>query len=124
MRISSDEIRAMIRREIDRTLFRDTNTFISDGPLAGQVVTAPGGGIFSTAAGIAVGAPVALDTGAQVAFGDDGARAGWLICEGQAVSRATFSGLFAVVGTSYGAGDGSTTFNVPDLRGVSPIGVV
>jgi microcystin-dependent protein len=43
--------------------------------------------------------------------------AGWLFCGGQAVSRTTYADLFAVVGTTYGSGDGSTTFNVPDLRG-------
>ena len=43
--------------------------------------------------------------------------AGWLFCGGQAVSRSTYADLFAVVSTTYGAGDGSTTFNVPDLRG-------
>jgi microcystin-dependent protein len=42
---------------------------------------------------------------------------GWLFCYGQAVSRASYSDLFAAIGTTYGAGDGSTTFNVPDLRG-------
>ena len=41
---------------------------------------------------------------------------GWLACDDSAVSRTTFSVLFAVLGTSYGAGNGSTTFNVPDLR--------
>lgn len=43
--------------------------------------------------------------------------AGWLLCAGQAISRTTYAELFAAVGTTYGAGDGSTTFNVPDLRG-------
>jgi microcystin-dependent protein len=42
---------------------------------------------------------------------------GWLAANGQAVSRTTFAALFAAIGTSFGAGDGSTTFNVPDLRG-------
>jgi microcystin-dependent protein len=41
---------------------------------------------------------------------------GWLICDGSAISRTTYAGLFAIVGTIYGAGDGSTTFNLPDLR--------
>jgi microcystin-dependent protein len=45
------------------------------------------------------------------------APANWLLCDGAAVSRATYAALFAVTGTAYGAGDGSTTFNVPDLRG-------
>lgn len=40
---------------------------------------------------------------------------GWLICNGQAVSRTTYAALYAVIGTTYGAGDGSTTFNVPNL---------
>lgn len=43
--------------------------------------------------------------------------AGWLLCFGQAVSRTTYATLFAAIGTTYGAGDGTTTFNVPDLRG-------
>lgn len=42
---------------------------------------------------------------------------GWLICYGQAVSRATYVDLFAALGTTHGSGDGSTTFNLPDLRG-------
>lgn len=42
---------------------------------------------------------------------------GWLLCDGSAVSRSTFARLFTALGTLYGAGDGSTTFNVPDLRG-------
>ena len=42
---------------------------------------------------------------------------GWLLCHGQAVSRTTYADLFAAIGTAYGAGDGSTTFNLPDLRG-------
>lgn len=42
---------------------------------------------------------------------------GWLKCNGQAVSRAGYAALFAAVGTLWGVGDGSTTFNVPDLRG-------
>ena len=45
------------------------------------------------------------------------ANYGWLLCNGQAVSRTTYSALFEAIGTTYGAGDGSTTFNVPDLRG-------
>ena len=44
-------------------------------------------------------------------------QTGWQICYGQAVSRTTYAALFAAIGTAYGAGDGSTTFNVPDCRG-------
>lgn len=42
---------------------------------------------------------------------------GWLFCYGQAISRTTYADLYAVLGTTYGVGDGSTTFNLPDLRG-------
>ena len=48
--------------------------------------------------------------------------AGYLVCDGSAVSRETYSALFAVIGTVYGAGDGSTTFNLPDLTGKVAIG--
>jgi microcystin-dependent protein len=42
---------------------------------------------------------------------------GWLECDGSAISRATYASLFATIGTTYGSGDGSTTFNIPDTRG-------
>lgn len=56
-------------------------------------------------------------TGTVLPFAGSAAPSGWLLCYGQAVSRTTYATLFAVVGTTYGTGDGSTTFNVPDLRG-------
>lgn len=48
---------------------------------------------------------------------------GWLLCNGAAVSRSTYSALFDKLGTRHGAGDGSTTFNLPDMRDRYPIGV-
>jgi len=48
---------------------------------------------------------------------------GYLLCNGQAVSRTTYADLFAVIGETWGAGDSSTTFNVPDLVGAAPTGV-
>ena len=47
----------------------------------------------------------------------------WMICDGRAISRSTYAHLFALVSSTYGAGDGSTTFNIPDLRGRTAIGV-
>lgn len=55
--------------------------------------------------------------GAIYPYGGSNAPQGFLICDGTAVSRTTYSALFAVIGTSFGSGDGSTTFNIPDLRG-------
>ena len=48
---------------------------------------------------------------------------GWLLAAGQAISRTTYANLFAALGTSYGTGNGTTTFNLPDLRGRIPVGL-
>lgn len=63
------------------------------------------------------GLPGLLPVGLVCDFAVSSAPALWLLCYGQAVSRTTYSALFAVIGTNFGSGDGSTTFNVPDLRG-------
>lgn len=63
------------------------------------------------------GAVGVLPAGAVIPYAGSAAPAGWLLCGGQAVSRSDYAALFAIVGTTYGAGNGSTTFNVPDLRG-------
>lgn len=47
----------------------------------------------------------------------DTAPDGWLVCDGRALSRTTYSALFNIIGITFGSGDGSTTFNIPDLRG-------
>lgn len=57
-----------------------------------------------------------VPTGAMLDFAGSTAPTGFLLCDGAAVSRTTYSALFAVIGTTYGAGNGSTTFNVPDSR--------
>lgn len=51
------------------------------------------------------------------------APTGYLLCDGSAVSRTTYAALFTSIGETYGSGNGSTTFNVPDLRGRIPVGV-
>lgn len=61
--------------------------------------------------------------GSIIPFGGITAPNGFLLCQGQAVSRTTYAELFAVIGTSFGSGDGSTTFNVPDLREATTKGV-
>ena len=59
----------------------------------------------------------AAPPGAIMAFGASSAPTGWLVCDGSAVSRTSYAALFAVLSTTWGTGDGSTTFNLPDLRG-------
>jgi len=56
-------------------------------------------------------------TGGIQAYAGSSSPTGWLICDGSAVSRTTYSDLFAVISTTYGVGDGSTTFNLPDISG-------
>lgn len=58
-----------------------------------------------------------VPTGCMVDYGGTTAPDGWILCDGRAVSRTTYSTLFGVIGTRFGNGDGSTTFNVPDSRG-------
>lgn len=62
-------------------------------------------------------------TGAVLPYAGTTAPANWLLCDGAAVSRATYADLFALIGTTFGAGDGSSTFNLPDMRGRHPVGV-
>lgn len=67
---------------------------------------------------------VSLPTGAVIPYAHQGSEIpdGFLLCQGQAVSRVTYAALFAAIGTLFGVGDGSTTFNVPNLSGRVPVG--
>lgn len=58
-----------------------------------------------------------LPPGLIMAYGGSSAPQGWLMCDGTAVSRTTYAALFAAIGTAFGSGDGSSTFNLPDFRG-------
>ncbi len=64
----------------------------------------------------------ATATGTISMFAGSTPPAGWLICDGSAISRSTYSTLFGVIGAAYGAGDGATTFNLPNLQGRVPFG--
>lgn len=64
-----------------------------------------------------VGQLATIPIGAIIDFAGSAPPSAWLLCYGQAVSRTTYASLFAVIGTTYGIGDGSTTFNLPDCRG-------
>ncbi len=80
------------------------------------------GSVINFAAGIksAIDRIIAAATtlpGAVVAYAMTSPPTGWLECDGSAVNRGSYAALFAAIGTTYGAGDGSSTFNLPDLRG-------
>ena len=64
-----------------------------------------------------------IPVGVILPYGGTTAPNKWLFCQGQTVSRTTYSKLFAVIGDSFGAGDGSTTFNLPDMTGKTAMGV-
>jgi len=75
------------------------------------------GGNFNIPVGALGNAPNPIDAGTIVSWAKDSTPTGWLQCDGSAVSRTTYADLFTAIGTTYGSGDGSSTFNVPDLRG-------
>jgi len=79
----------------------------------GQVLT-----VVSGVPAWAVGVPA----GAILDFGGTSIPTGFLGCDGSAVSRVTYAALFSAIGTTWGAGDGSTTFNVPDFRRRTAVG--
>lgn len=69
-----------------------------------------------------IGGIVGTPAGAVMSYAGSSAPSGWLLCAGQAVSRTTYATLFSAISTTYGVGDGSTTFNLPDLRGRAVFG--
>jgi microcystin-dependent protein len=87
---------------------------------SGDTFTIPAGAtlaISGTVTGI-----TSILTGSIIMYGSGSIPTGYLECTGQAVSRSTYADLFTVIGTTFGVGDGTTTFNVPDLRDNFPVG--
>lgn len=95
-----------------------------EGPagVAGPVGPAGGPGPAGPA-GVQGPSGTGVTSGIVMAFAGNPAPAGWLLCDGTAVSRTTYAQLFANIGTAYGNGDGTNTFNLPDLRGRTPVGL-
>ena len=72
-----------------------------------------------TATPAAINAATSFDmpSGSIIVYAGSSAPTGWLFCDGSAISRSTYATLFGIISTSYGVGDGSSTFNLPDIRG-------
>lgn len=93
-----------------------------------KVVAGTGISISSTGADAGTGdvtisaSATSVPAGSIVAYGGAAAPSGWLLCNGAAVSRSTYASLFAALSTTYGIGDGSTTFNLPNLQQRFPLG--
>ena len=81
---------------------------------SGDVLQTDGSGNLSF---IAIAAADSIPVGSVMPYAGSTNPTNWLFCAGQAISRSTYADLFTIIGTTYGVGDGSTTFNIPDLRG-------
>lgn len=97
-------------------------TAISNGSLVGDLLAREGKSLkIYNSSGSLVQQTAYTDlispAGMVAAFAMSTEPTGWLECDGSAISRSTYSLLFAQIGTTWGVGDGSTTFNIPDLRG-------
>lgn len=108
-----------------------TDTTQSTNISTGAIITAGGIGVAKNAyvggdaqvlGTVYQGSYMLVPTGAIFPFAVGTAPAGYLLCNGTAVSRTTYSVLFGVIGTTYGVGDGITTFNLPNFNGRIPIG--
>lgn len=86
-------------------------------PMGGNLINNLGTPVSNTDAVTKAYADLLTPTGALMPFAMSTAPTGWLVCDGSAVSRVTYANLYAAIGSTWGAGDGSTTFNIPDLRG-------
>jgi len=105
-----DDASAAIKLQAPAAVTTTTTFTLPDGDgTSGQVISTDGAG--------QLGWSSAFASGMLIPYAGSSAPTGWLLCYGQAVSRTTYSALFSALGTTYGSGDGSTTFNVPDLRG-------
>jgi microcystin-dependent protein len=118
---------ASIRTEQHNPVFEDvaaalSSVYLRDGraPMTGDVnmngfsiTNVVAGNSLSSVATLAQSMPI----GAVIDFAGTSPPPGWMLCYGQALNRTTYATLFAWLGTTYGVGDGSTTFNLPDLRG-------
>jgi len=95
------------------------NVTLSVADIAGSVSSVAGrtGAVSLAIADVAGLATALTPVGTVVPFAGLSAPANWLFCFGQNISRTTYAALFAAISTTYGAGDGSTTFTLPDLRG-------
>ena len=93
-----------------------TYTLPHNDGIDGQFLKTNGSGILSFTSSIPIGTVLPF-------AGSSLPANGWLFCNGQAINRTTYSALFTTIGTTYGVGDGSLTFNIPDMRGRVPAGL-
>ena len=109
-----DDASAAIKLQAPATVTTTTTLTLPDGDgSADQYIKTDGSGTLSWVSPSSFSLPAGL----VFPYAGTSAPSGYLLCDGSAVSRSTYSALFTAVATTYGTGDGSSTFNVPDLRG-------
>lgn len=109
----------------------DTSAINRDGSVTSQSTQNMGGyklldvgtPTFGTDAVNKTYADAVVPTGVMWQWTTPTAPSGFVLCDGSAISRTTYADLFAVIGTNYGVGNGSTTFNIPDMKGKLPVGL-
>ena len=112
--LQDDDASASIKIQAPSAVTTTTTFTLPDGDGSnGQVIATNGSG---TLAWTTI-SEFTLPSGLIFPYGGASAPSGYLLCYGQAISRTTYADLFTAIGTTYGTGDGSTTFNLPDLRG-------
>lgn len=101
------------------------NIFLLGSPSYNVVLTDPSGvQIWAMdPVGPAITNTAQVPVGSVMDFAGAAAPAGWLLCYGQTISRTTYAALYTAIGTTYGQGDGATTFALPDTRGRASFGV-
>ena len=105
--------------QLDGTVTQVGAATLVDGLVVDQRILAVRLGSELVVVGAQAGGP---PVGSVINFTGQTAPAGWLLCQGQAISRTTYARLYATIGTTYGAGDGATTFQLPDCRGRVTVG--
>lgn len=135
--ISSGGVYTALANKQDTLTFDDVPTDASDNPVkSGGVYNSLAdkqaktldtslviGGVSQTTVEGSLGAlSTIVPVGVILPYGGASAPTGWFLCQGQAMSRTEYADLFAVIGTAFGTGDGSTTFNLPDLTGKTVMG--
>jgi microcystin-dependent protein len=127
--VSCDGTATGMRRSISNLPVTNGGTGLTSAPTSGQLLIGNSGGGYTQATltagagvsitngsgAITIAVPTILEPGIVVPYAGTTAPTGWLICDGAAINRSIYGALFAIVGTTYGAGDGSTTFNLPNL---------
>ena len=114
---TSGSFRVQTDQTADTWLSRDAGTLLTVGD---RVWVIQQGGVWLVGGRLSGGTDTPL--GSISLYAGASAPNGWLICDGSAISRTTYADLFAVLGTTYGTGNGSTTFNLPSLTNRFPIG--